>query len=234
MTDHLGQTFQTFGEMCRHYEVLPETCLNLLRRGKPLEEALTPSRANKPVVDHLGNEYSSIMALCNHHGINYHAYIRQKARGYSVEEILSRQRIYTGLDGEMFTSMKEMAKHYGIGYSTLKRAHATLSPSDFLDYLRHPERGFGASCVIDHEGNQFKTLEDMLKHYGITHSAYAQRLRKLKWSLEKTLTTPVRKRSTVIKDHLGNAYGITKSSYWNRLKAGWSLEKTLTTPIRQC
>lgn len=82
----------------------------------------------------------------------------------------------------------------------------------------------------------------MVKHYGITRTAYNQRLRKLKWSLEKTLTTPVRKRRDVIEDHKGSTYktidelaetyGITKGVYWARLKLGWSLEKTLTTPIQ--
>lgn len=240
--DHLGIEHESFEAMCREYEVVPDTCVSRLSRGQTLEEALRPSKGLKPVTDHLGNEYPTVTALCKHYGINYSSYMQQKARGYSLEEIISKQRQYEGLDGKVFPSLIEMAEHYNLPYSAVLRAHATLSHEEFLNYLRHPEQGFGPFCVTDHKGQQFKTTEDMVKHYGITRTAYNQRLRKLKWSLEKTLTTPVRERRQVIEDHKGNTYktidelaetyGITKGVYWARLKLGWSLEKTLTTPIQ--
>lgn len=240
--DHLGIEHESFEAMCREYEVVPDTCVSRLSRGQTLEEALRPSKGLKPVKDHLGNEYPTVTALCKHYGINYSSYMQQKARGYSLEEIISKQRQYEGLDGNVFPSLIEMAEHYNLPYSAVLRAHATLSHEEFLNYLRNPEQGFGPFCVKDHKGQQFKSTEDMVKHYGITRTAYNQRLRKLKWSLEKTLTTPVRNRRKVIEDHKGNTYqtidelagtyGITKGVYWARLKLGWSLEKTLTTPIQ--
>lgn len=240
--DHLGIEHASFEAMCREYEVVPDTCVSRLNRGQTLEEALRPSKGLKPVTDHLGNEYPTVTALCKHYGINYSSYMQQKARGYSLEEIISKQRQYEGLDGNVFPSLIEMAEHYNLPYSAVLRAHATLPHEEFLNYLRNPEQGFGPFCVTDHKGQQFKTTEDMVKHYGITRTAYNQRLRKLKWSLEKTLTTPVRNRRKVIEDHKGNTYqtidelsetyGITKGVYWARLKLGWSLEKTLTTPIQ--
>jgi hypothetical protein len=80
----------------------------------------------------------------------------------------------------------------------------------------------------------------MCEYWGIPDTLFDYRKR-LGWSLEKALTTPVRTRARV--DHLGNSFksqkemceywGISASTFNVRMeKLGWSLEKSLTTPIR--
>ena len=242
VTDHLGQTHASFEDMCQHHKVIPETCLNRLRRGLSLEEALAPSEGRKAIKDHLGNIYASTAELCHHYGIRYETFAQQLSRGKSVEEVLTGTNACEGLDGKTFANLKQLAQHYGLPYSTVQRARATLSKDEFLNYLRYPERGFGLSSVKDHEGNQYKNLGAMLEHYGIPKHVYDQRVGKLKWSLEKALTTPTRPRKMDITDHEGNvyktidemanAYNINKGAYWGRIKMGWSLEKALTTPLK--
>uniref|UniRef100_UPI0040559D7F hypothetical protein n=1 Tax=Agathobacter sp. TaxID=2021311 RepID=UPI0040559D7F len=49
-----------------------------------------------------------------------------------------------------------------------------------------------ANIITDHTGNQFENEKTMCKHYDIPYITHKHRLRK-GWSLEKALTTPVRK-----------------------------------------
>ena len=49
-----------------------------------------------------------------------------------------------------------------------------------------------AKAIQDHEGNWFATIVDMCDWYGINKETYKSRIR-IGWSLEDTLTTPVRK-----------------------------------------
>lgn len=95
--------------------------------------------------------------------------------------------------------------------------------------------------ITDHNGNQFKSIKEMANHYGISKQLYNARIHRLKWTLEKTLTTPVKTDQTAVTDHKGTVYkntnelietyGINKNAYQYHIKAGWPLEKALTTPI---
>jgi len=90
----------------------------------------------------------------------------------------------------------------------------------------------------DHTGKVHKSMGKCAEAWGITYFALRSRL-KMKWDLERALTTPV---ATKVKpkDHLGNEYDtiklmckhydITTKTYEGRLSMGWDLEKTLTTP----
>lgn len=44
--------------------------------------------------------------------------------------------------------------------------------------------------VVDHKGNRFNSLKEMLKHYKITEQAYRKRY-KDDWTLEEILETPI-------------------------------------------
>lgn len=48
--------------------------------------------------------------------------------------------------------------------------------------------------ITDHLGNEYITRKSMCEHYGISESAYYQRVHFLDWSKEKALTTPLRKK----------------------------------------
>lgn len=93
--------------------------------------------------------------------------------------------------------------------------------------------------VKDHLGNEFYSIADMCKYWGIMEHNYNNRVRVLNWSLEKALTTEVKDRK--IKDHLGNSFNsttemckqwnITRSLYLHRVnKLNWSVKRALTTP----
>ena len=79
----------------------------------------------------------------------------------------------------------------------------------------------------------------MLKHYGITQSAWLYR-REHGWSLEESLTIPIGSKKGVT-DHLGNqynsnkemckAYNIDYNTFINRYKKGMSLKDALTKPV---
>ena len=82
----------------------------------------------------------------------------------------------------------------------------------------------------------------MAEEYGISFYNYAKRMKR-GWSLERTLTTPVKTKPLEIPvtDHKGKkypsqsamarAYGIQDSTLRIRLRYGWSLEKALTAPV---
>lgn len=98
------------------------------------------------------------------------------------------------------------------------------------------------TCV-DHKGKFYMSIADMTREYGIRADTYYWR-RKRGWSLRNALCTPVaviHQVSTTVQDHLGNEYrtikdmldawGVTYSVYYGRLRKGWSLEQILTVPI---
>lgn len=100
----------------------------------------------------------------------------------------------------------------------------------------------------DHLGNQFNSVSEMVKYYGIPRPTYISRI-KLGWTLEEALTVPSIKDGGNFKatnslkgleDHLGNKFnnktqmakywGISSAQLHNRLSSGLSLEEALTKP----
>lgn len=61
--------------------------------------------------------------------------------------------------------------------------------------------------MVDHLGNKFRTVEEMVEYWGISHRSYNKR-RDKGWSLERILTTPVRKTPEAEKcvDFKGNVF----------------------------
>lgn len=76
------------------------------------------------------------------------------------------------------------------------------------------------------------------KEYGLKESTLRERLNKYKWSLEKALTTPVKKsfitfngKTQSVKDW-AEEVGIHRATLHSRLtEYGWSIEKALTEPV---
>lgn len=103
-------------------------------------------------------------------------------------------------------------------------------------------------AVRDHLGNEFASVRDMCRHYGISESTFGNR-RNRGWTVEQALTVKtegntrkVKPKGRTWKDHLGNeyesipamcaAYGITDKIYQSRRRVcKWPLEKILTTPV---
>ena len=98
--------------------------------------------------------------------------------------------------------------------------------------------------VQDHLGNNFPSKAAMLRHYGITYTAFQYRLEKLHMSLEEALTKPHtddKSAAIVCEDHLGNKFPtkadmcdywhISRPTFFRRIRDGWDLEKALTHPL---
>ena len=93
--------------------------------------------------------------------------------------------------------------------------------------------------VKDHLGNEYKSISEMCRHYGITFASYEHRIES-GMSLEKSLTTPVREKHKKCKDHLGNEFNsvaemcrfhkIDSNLFKCRKRLGWDLKDILETP----
>lgn len=122
---------------------------------------------------------------------------------------------WTGPNGVEYTTFREMCIDYRINESTVKsRLRHGKSLSEALEKVDDSsdsetdntrkkkvnsfkrvnisERIKLSTAVVDHLGNRYKTLNDMLHHYGISIRSYQKRLRS-NWTLEEILTTPMHK-----------------------------------------
>ena len=221
-----------------------ETSESQLKSVKPSVSSL-----NKTVFeDHLGNKFPTKKAMALYYGITPVVLAKRQSRGWSLEKALTtpiNPQLPTVKDhlGNTFVGKKELYKHYDV----VPRIAEKLLAAGFSleDVLTKKEGVYNTGRVQkDHLGNVFIGLKTMCEHYGITTSAYYQRLR-AGWTLEETLTTPIgdhTKKGIACKDHLGNEfssigdmldhYGITRTVYGYRKKLGWTLEKILTTPFK--
>lgn len=94
VVDHLGVTYNTSADMCRHYNITKTGLAHRLLRGYSLEKALTtPTKPSsiqaKAVKDHLGNNYKSITAMCKHYNITRSAYNNRIKNGWNLEKVLT-------------------------------------------------------------------------------------------------------------------------------------------------
>lgn len=91
--DHLGNTFNTVGEMCKAHGVSTYTFYHRREAGKSLSEQLTPGRlilGYKGVTsyDHLGNKFRSISAMCREYNIERVVYLARIRNGWDKERAL--------------------------------------------------------------------------------------------------------------------------------------------------
>ena len=252
-TDHKGIKYRSHANMCKQYGIAVNTYNNRIAKGWTVEEALlTPtkyrnrSRNDKGATDHLGNKFSSVSEMCDEWGINLNTYKARIQAGWDVKRALltpSFSRDTRSIDdhlGNHYSSLSEMAKQYGIDPGTLRnRIDHGWSIKDAL--TKPVQRNVSKLSIIkDHLGNEYKSMNDMCKHYNIVEKTFVGRIGR-GMSLEDALTKPIdTSKSSYIecKDHLGNeykslsamcrAYGITVSLYRARLKSGWDLETALT------
>jgi dCMP deaminase len=99
--------------------------------------------------------------------------------------------------------------------------------------------------VSDHLGNEYKSITNMCKHWGIAPGVFSHRIYD-GWDLEDALTIPTRRVNHInnankCTDHLGNEfrslnemcehYGIESNTFTQRLGRGWGLKQALTEPV---
>lgn len=90
---------------------------------------------------------------------------------------------------------------------------------------------------VDHKGNEYSSKKELCDAYGLEVTTFNGR-QQHGWTMQRILTTPVRKLANRCKDHKGNeytsesemckAYGVQFSTYRGRLDRGYTLEEALT------
>lgn len=124
--------------------------------------------------------------------------VNARCYGSRVRRI-SRRRVFHDHNGNAYSSLKEMCKHYGIsvalyfkrtamGYSLMR----VLTTDVKLGAFSHLIAGRNAVQVSDHTGRVFKSKKEMCDYWGVSTSTYNTRIKKGK-SVFEALTTPVRK-----------------------------------------
>lgn len=148
--------------------------------------------------------------------------------------------------GNEFASVSEMCRHYNIPISTFHNRITNHSANYNLEQaLTLPpdnHRNAGVKCK-DHLGNTFKSTREMCDHYGIDRQVFYGR-KKLGWCLKDILTRPLDYKggAPTVCDHLGNEftdigvmckhYGVGRTTYNQRIKAGWSIKDALTKQVK--
>lgn len=247
--DHLGNKFPTKKAMALYYGITPVVLAKRRSRGWSLEKSLTtPVNPQLPEVkDHLGNTFIGKKELYRHYNVVPRIAEKLLAAGFSLEDVLTKKedvyntgRVQKDHLGRTFIGLKSMCEHYGIttsAYYQRLRAGWTLEEALTTPIGDHTKKGIPCK---DHLGNNFSSIGDMIKHYGITRTVYGYR-KKLGWSLKDILTTPSKEQEEIV-DHLGNKYETmqemaskypckTPDTYRSRINAGMSVEKALMTPI---
>ena len=92
ITDHAGNKFNSFTDMCNFYNINHYTVRKRLYDGLSLEEALVTARYLKQtgvVTDHLGKLYPNLTIMCRAYGTVADLYKLREERGCSKEDCLS-------------------------------------------------------------------------------------------------------------------------------------------------
>ena len=169
----------------------------------------------KKCKDHLGNKYNSIKEMCDAYGINYFLYKTRIRYGWSKKRALTEKKEITDHKGKRYKNVAEMCRAYRISIQLYNiRRENGMSKKEALEtkISRIVKKG---KKVEDHCGNIFPSVSDMCRHYSISKNNYFQRI-KNGWTLEETLTTPIRSNRACVyvceevgagvEDHKGNRF----------------------------
>ena len=237
--DHLGIIYNTRTEMYKHYDTDKSKVKYRKQHGYSLEQALTIKHIDG-VNDHTGKHFKSKTQMCNHWHINHVTYQSRIDAGWSQERALTEPVPGINITQDhlhnSFESEEQLCKYYKISKQTLhKRINKKWSLEKSL--TTPVKRKVQKRKIKDHLGNEFESLVQLAEYWNIPYSRVKNGL-KLKWSIEKILTTPPRNKIT---DHLGNTFEnkIELCKYWqisrhvlkNRLAKGYTLQEALTKPI---
>lgn len=97
--DHLGNTYNTFSEMCMVYKIGVDTVRFRLGLNWSLKDALeTPvSEQNKPkkfrCKDHNNKMYDSVSEMCIAYGVTRTLYLYRLKKGWTQEDALTKPMI---------------------------------------------------------------------------------------------------------------------------------------------
>ena len=246
--DHLGNHYKSVRDMCRFYNITPNTYYNRIALGWKLEDILNPTDfSNKSTCcDHLGHQYSSFNQMCENYNLSNGVVRERLNRGCTLKDALTaplhkilNPSTVQDHNGNIFNNLVDMCSHYNISYDLYrKRRNGGMSIAEALEtpIIR-------GKRIVDHNGNQFNSVKSMCDYYEISTSLYKERMKRWK-DKEKALTTVVDKGNNttgqyICKDHLGceyssqtamcDHYRITVSCYKTRLRHGWTQREALTS-----
>ena len=135
--DHLGNKFNNNSQMARHWGISPSLYHRRVKLGLSVKDALmTPvSKKNSSieVTDHLGKQYKSLGSMAKAYGLKPVTLSDRLSRGWSIEEALTtpvdttnhrKSEKITKVEvqdhkGVWYNSYYELAKAYGLSFSTL-------------------------------------------------------------------------------------------------------------------
>ena len=132
ITDHMGNTFVSISELCKHWNVRRSTYNIRIKQGWSIKDALTtpPSKINSTEkqqwTDHIGNTYESLNAMCATYGITHHTFsTRVQKLGWSVEQALNADITIHSNEtsdpfGNTFPTSRDMYNYYNITESVYK------------------------------------------------------------------------------------------------------------------
>lgn len=251
-TDPYGKVFPSAKAMCEHYGRSYRAYACGLTRGWSKEEALLGkeivSRASKEDrTDHTGKTFDSIKLMCKEYGLDDSTYNNRIKDGWSKEKALTTPVFVPNTDcedhlGNVFETETDMCRNYNISEGTYRaRIRRGWSKEKALT---HKVESVKIECE-DHLGNKYKSRLEMCKAWGHKDTrTFDARIDKYGWTLEEALTgnRDFTNKPKKVKDHLGNSFltkksmcenwGVSVSSFDNRIASGWSLRKALTTKTK--
>lgn len=94
-------------------------------------------------------------------------------------------------EGNVYGSIKEMCKHWGIHPETFSRRIRVYNMS-LKEALTNPVKANGGIMCYDHLGNEFFSIKEMCEYYKVERKLYTYRISH-GWSTEDALTKKPRK-----------------------------------------
>lgn len=214
----------------------------------------------EPYKDHTGKSYDSIPEMCRAYGIPPSTYAGRIARGWTQEQALTirpdgngpkvkprKNRMVYDHTGQAFLSISDMCNSWNLPekvYWSRKRILKWPLEKILTEPVRDPKDTANAKPETDHTGQEFMSISEMCRHWGIKLSTYRER-RKRGWDIERALTgqeAHVNINSIECVDHKGKrypsknamcrAYGISRYCYESRLDLGWSQAAALSEPMK--
>ncbi len=243
-TDHLGNRFPSIKAMCDHWHVPRNVFFSRRKAGKTLAQCLDPeTRVRKSqardITDHTGKNYRNLDAMCAAWNISKAQYMQNIRNGLGIADALTqatpRPRHPKDHTGTEYPSINAMCKAWGVTKTTL-RARLELGWT-LREVLEHPGNESNYAEAVDHLGNKYRCLRDMLKAYNVTYATYKHRLAHGA-SLEQALS-PHDLHHVRCSDHLGNQFPCLQAmlEYWHvhagcyharTVRGGMPLQQALT------
>ena len=201
-TDHLGNKYRSFSDMCNAYNQKRTTVQQRLKKGYTLKEALL--NCGYTVKDHKNNEYKSFNEMCRHYSKIPETVSARIKNGYSLKDALEEpiktkaeivyqsSRVHKCIDhkGNIFPSQTMMVKAYNTNKRTfLSRIEAGWSLQDALEGNDVLSRKSNNVPIKDFKGVIYPSMEAMCRNYGVISKTVSYRLSQGA-TLEEALTLP--------------------------------------------